>query len=95
MDIERDLEIVKTAVRAFVAQIIQGFGARIAFALLAFDLETLAAEIFVIGEVRGVRRAAFRTRKRARSVGFETVFLQCAPHIGLRTADFSGDLRST
>ncbi len=94
MHVQRDFELVEAAMRALFAQKRQRLSARIAFPLFALNFEALAAQIFVVGEFFCVRRAAFGTQKRARRLGFQPIFLQSAPHHGLRRTDFLRDLRS-
>ena len=95
MHVERDFKLVIAAMRAFPTQMSDGFGARIASTLLAFDFETLAASVFVIDKFLGVGCAAFETQKRGLRLNFKIEPLQRAPYIGLRTSNFFGDLRTT
>lgn len=95
MHIERDFKLFEAAKRASGAQMSEGFVPRVAAPFLPFHFVAASTNRFVSGEFRGVGLSAASAQKRFFRVRFQPVFLEPAPHIDLRTADFERDLRRT
>ena len=93
MHIERNFPFVVTAILAFRAQKIERFVARIAAFFDVAHSMTRDANRFVARKFRGIGLSALCAQKLATFLGFEVIFLEPAPHIDGRNADFFGDLR--